>query len=108
MAMLRRAADRGLTGRRARDLAEHGARHESRAARIVEEEEAADHFPSAEQARNRQLVHVDDLPGVTYSSRGDDRVDLGVVHDDGTLQARLDDEYGEGAVVVDSALRPVG
>ena len=63
-------------------------------------------FTDRELARVQRVV--DDLPGVTYSSRGDDRVDLGVVHDDGTLQARLDDEYGEGAVVVDSALRPVG
>lgn len=59
-----------------------------------------------ELARIQQAVH--DLPGVLSSGRGDDRVDLAVVHDDGSLQARLDDEYGEGTVVVDSALRPVG
>ena len=51
---------------------------------------------------------VNDLPGVTYSSRGDDRVEVGVIYDDGSVQASADRKYGEGAVLVDSALRPVG
>ncbi|GEP35853.1 hypothetical protein NSZ01_36210 [Nocardioides szechwanensis] len=35
-------------------------------------------------------------------------VELIVIYDDGTLQQRLDDEYGEGVVVVQSMLQPVG
>ena len=35
------------------------------------------------------------------------RVHLGVVYDDGTLQAELSERYGEGVVEVDSALIPV-
>ncbi len=34
-------------------------------------------------------------------------VDLLVILDDGTLQAELDERYGEGAVLVESALQPV-
>lgn len=36
------------------------------------------------------------------------RVELTVIVDDGSLQAQLDDRYGEGVVVVHSALQPVG
>ncbi|WP_140011743.1 hypothetical protein [Nocardioides plantarum] len=50
---------------------------------------------------------VNDLPGMTYSSVGDDRVEVGVIYDEGSLQASVDRQFGKGAVVVDSALRPV-
>ena len=63
-------------------------------------------FTDRELARIQRAVT--DLPGVTYSGRGDDRVEVGVVYDDGSVQAWADDEFGPGAVRVDSALRPVG
>lgn len=47
-----------------------------------------------------------DLPGGSTSSPGDGRVEVAVVHDDGSLQAWADATYGAGAVVVFSALRP--
>jgi hypothetical protein len=34
-----------------------------------------------------------------------DRVDVSVVHDDGSLQAWADATYGEGVVRIDSALK---
>jgi hypothetical protein len=46
------------------------------------------------------------VPGVLSSGRGQDRVDLVVVHDDGRIQAWADAEYGKGTVVVTSALVP--
>lgn len=48
-----------------------------------------------------------DLPGFTSSSVGDDAVDLGVIYDDGSIQAWLAQEYGEGLVRVHSSLVPV-
>ena len=47
-----------------------------------------------------------DLPGMLSSGVAQDRVQLSVVHDDGSLQRRLDAEYGSGVVEVSSALRP--
>lgn len=47
-----------------------------------------------------------DVDGFLSIGSARDVVDLGVVHDDGTLQARLDAEYGPGVVRVSSALRP--
>lgn len=47
-----------------------------------------------------------ELPGVLTSGVGRDRVELQVVHDDGSLQRRLDERYGAGVVEVTSALRP--
>jgi hypothetical protein len=49
---------------------------------------------------------LNDTPGMLSTSRGEDRVDLAVVHDDGSLQRALDEEYGEGVVRVTSALVP--
>lgn len=46
-------------------------------------------------------------PGMLTASSGRDVVDLGVEHDDGSLQRRLDEKYGEGVVRVHSALVPV-
>jgi hypothetical protein len=50
-----------------------------------------------------------DTPGLLGSGSGNvrHRVELTVILDDGTLQAELDDRYGEGVVVVTSALQPV-
>ena len=62
-------------------------------------------YPDAELGRIQDAVN--DLPGMTSSSRGDDRVDVSVVYDDGTIQAWVDEEYGDGVVVVSSALAPV-
>lgn len=44
--------------------------------------------------------------GFLFASSGHDRVELGVIHDDGTLQRRLDERYGVGLVTVTSALQP--
>lgn len=56
------------------------------------------------RAIQRQLT---DLPGLLSSGVGDDRVVIDVVHDDGSLQRRLDEEYGAGVVAISSALQPV-
>jgi hypothetical protein len=52
---------------------------------------------------------VADTSGFLHSGSGNvgNRVELGVIFDDGSLQAELDERYGQGAVVVTSALRPV-
>ena len=57
-----------------------------------------------------ELQHVRDevtsTPGALMLGYGHDRVDLELIHDDGSLQRELDDRYGPGLVVVSSALRP--
>lgn len=50
-----------------------------------------------------ELTEVDGMLGV---GTGHDRVELGVVRDDGALQRQLDEEYGVGVVLVTSALQP--
>lgn len=45
--------------------------------------------------------------GFLQSSPRDGRADVVVVYDDGSLQAEADRAYGDGAVVVTSALRPL-
>jgi hypothetical protein len=45
-------------------------------------------------------------PGVLSVGTTIDRVNLEVIHDDGTLQRELDATYGAGLVVVASVLRP--
>ena len=62
-------------------------------------------FTDGELERIQEAVN--DLPGMTYSSVGDDRVEVGVIYDDGSVQASVDRQFGKGAVVVDSSLRPV-
>ncbi|GAB3022743.1 hypothetical protein GCM10011376_28390 [Nocardioides flavus (ex Wang et al. 2016)] len=51
-----------------------------------------------------------DLPGFVESGAGDpsNRLLVTVFHDDGRIQQWVDREFGEGVVVVDSVLRPVG
>jgi hypothetical protein len=49
---------------------------------------------------------LQDTPRRLGSGYGFGKVDLMVVHDDGTLQAALDRKYGSGLVRVGSALRP--
>lgn len=68
---------------------------------------AAEH---TEAELRRIQEEVADTPGFLHSGSGNvgNRVELGVIFDDGSLQAELDERYGEGAVVVTSALRPVG
>jgi hypothetical protein len=53
---------------------------------------------------------LQDLPGSLGAQFGtiSNRVDLPVVHDDGSIQAWADEEYGSGVVEVTSALTPVG
>lgn len=46
------------------------------------------------------------LPGILTTSGGQDVVRVDVVHDDGSLQAWVDEEYGDGVVEVTSALVP--
>lgn len=48
------------------------------------------------------------LPGMLTSDHGDDRVNVTVTYDDGSLQDSVDQVYGEGTVRVESALVPVG
>ena len=50
-----------------------------------------------------ELTGLDGMLGV---GSGSDRVDLMVVHDDGSLQDSLDEKYGAGVVRVSSALQP--
>jgi hypothetical protein len=59
------------------------------------------------QAELRRVQgQLDDVPGFLSSGVGDDTVELGVVYDDGSIQAGLDEEYGDGLVRVSSALVP--
>ena len=46
-------------------------------------------------------------PGMMTASSGRDVVDLEVAYDDGSLQQRFDEAYGEGVVRVSSAIFPV-
>ncbi len=49
---------------------------------------------------------MSDLPGFSGSGRGQDRVDVTVTYDDGSIQAWVDHEFGAGIVRVSSALVP--
>ena len=51
-----------------------------------------------------------DLPGFIESGAGSpsNRLELTVFHDDGRIQQWVDHEHGEGVVVVESVLQPVG
>ena len=51
-----------------------------------------------------------DLPGFVESGAGSpsNRLELTVFHDDGRIQQWVDQEHGEGVVVVESNLQPVG
>ena len=55
------------------------------------------------QAIQLQLQKV---PGLLTSNAQNDLVTAEVIHDDGTIQAWADEEYGEGRVVFTSALKP--
>ena len=62
----------------------------------------------AELARiQKQLL---DVPGTSEvgSGNADNQVEVTVFHDDGSIQRWADQEYGEGVVVVESILQPVG
>ena len=63
------------------------------------------------QQRLREVARaLRDLPGGLSSGYGSisNMVDITVVHDDGSIQAWADEEYGAGVVAVTSALTPVG
>lgn len=49
---------------------------------------------------------LNDLPGMLSSWSSDDRVEVEVVHDDGSIQAWADATYGAGLVRISSALVP--
>lgn len=51
-----------------------------------------------------------DLLGDNYVTTGlrDGQVSVNVVWDDGTVQEAADADYGEGVVIIEPALRPVG
>ena len=59
----------------------------------------------------RELRRIEDdladLPGSLGAEASDQRIQVYVIHDDGTIQAWVDQEYGEGVVEVSSALAPV-
>ncbi|QIK74309.1 hypothetical protein [Nocardioides piscis] len=57
---------------------------------------------------NEVAMELQKLPGATTSSAADDVVQLGVLFDDGSLQAWADETYGEGRVEITSTLGPVG
>ncbi|HEV2796500.1 MAG TPA: hypothetical protein VGV65_02690, partial [Nocardioides sp.] len=62
------------------------------------------------QDRLRQVAEqLRDLPGSLSSGYGSisNTVEISVVHDDGSIQAWADEEFGAGVVTVTSALRPV-
>lgn len=63
------------------------------------------------QDRLREVaMELRDLPGGLGPGYGSisNRVELSVVHDDGSIQAWVDEEYGEDVVEVYSALQPIG
>lgn len=55
---------------------------------------------------NALAMELQRLPGVTTSSGADDVVQIGVLFDDGSLQAWADETYGEGRVEISSTLVP--
>ena len=60
------------------------------------------------EAELRRIQHeVARTPGTISASSGHDVVELDVEYDDGSLQQRFDQRYGEGVVRVHSALFPV-
>lgn len=64
----------------------------------------AEHTQRELEAIQREL---NDLPGLlTAGSTRPDHLSVTVVHDDGSLQEQVDEEYGEGLVEVSSALVP--
>lgn len=63
----------------------------------------AEHTEAELRAIQRELGS---LPGLLSSGTGRDRVRVEVVFDDGTLQEWADRTYGDGVVVVSSALSP--
>lgn len=57
---------------------------------------------------NEISMELQELPGVLSTSAADDVVRADVLHDDGSIQAWVDEEYGEGRVEVTSAFEPAG
>ncbi len=64
----------------------------------------AEHTEAELLAIQTQLT---DLPGMLSAGASHDHVEVGVVYDDGSLQAWVDAAYGEGLVTVSSALQPL-
>ena len=60
-----------------------------------------------ESELNELAMELQKLPGVTTSSAADDVVEIGVLFDDGSLQAWADAAYGEGRVEITSTLVPL-
>lgn len=59
-----------------------------------------------ERELNDMAMELQRLPGVTTSSAAEDVVRIGVLFDDGSLQAWADERYGEGRVEISSTLIP--
>ncbi|MGI8900946.1 MAG: hypothetical protein ACR2HA_08440 [Nocardioides sp.] len=57
-----------------------------------------------ESELRRIQTELTEIPGILSSDAGRDVVNVQVVHDDGSIQRRMDEEYGAGVVRVDSAL----
>ncbi len=66
-------------------------------------------FAHTQQLLRRVAKELRELPGILSSGYGNigNAVEISVVHDDGSIQAWADEEYGPGVVVVTSALEPV-
>ncbi|WP_244931674.1 hypothetical protein [Nocardioides sp. W7] len=60
-----------------------------------------------ERELRRIQRRLGESPGLLSIGVGGQQVQLGVIHDDGSLQQRLDEQYGDGLVDVWSALQPV-
>lgn len=61
-----------------------------------------------ERQLNELALELQRLPGVLSSSAADDVVHVDVIHDDGSIQAWVDAEYGPGRVEVSPALVAAG
>lgn len=66
-------------------------------------------FAHTQQLLRRVAKEIRELPGILGSGYGTvaNAVEISVVHDDGSIQAWADEEYGPGVVEVTSALTPV-
>lgn len=61
----------------------------------------------SESELNKIAIELQSLPGVISSSAANDVVEIGVLFDDGSLQAWADETYGEGRVEISSTLSPL-
>ena len=55
----------------------------------------------------RIQIELEELPGILTTVPVEGRLEVSVVHDDGSLQTWADEEYGKGNVLISSALVPI-